>query len=58
MPAVEGTRALALATIWEIPDELWERVEPVLAERYPVAATGRARVAERTIACSRSAARS
>jgi hypothetical protein len=47
-----------LATIWEIPDELWERVEPVLAERYPVAATGRARVAERTIACSRSAARS
>jgi putative transposase len=32
-----------LPTIWVLPDELWERVEPILAERYPPAATGRPR---------------
>jgi putative transposase len=32
-----------LPTIWELPDELWERVEPILVERYPPAATGRPR---------------
>jgi putative transposase len=32
-----------LPTIWELSDELWERVEPILAERYPPAATGRPR---------------
>jgi transposase len=32
-----------LPTIWELPDELWERIEPILAERYPAAATGRPR---------------
>jgi putative transposase len=41
LPAVETTPARALPTIWELPDELWERVEPILAERYPPAATGR-----------------
>lgn len=43
MPTAETTRACPLATIWELPDELWERVEPILLERYPPAATGRPR---------------
>jgi putative transposase len=30
-------------TIWEIPDELWERIEPILLHRYPPASTGRPR---------------
>ncbi len=32
-----------LPTIWELPDELWARVEPVLLRRYPPARTGRPR---------------
>jgi len=32
-----------LPTIWEVPDELWERFEKILKERYPVARTGRPR---------------
>jgi putative transposase len=43
LPTVETTRACPLSTIWELPDELWERVEPILLERYPPAATGRPR---------------
>lgn len=43
MPAAETTPARTLPTIWELPDELWERVEPILTERYPPAATGRPR---------------
>ena len=43
MPAAESSPARPLPTIWEIPDELWERIEPILAERYPPAATGRPR---------------
>jgi len=43
LPAVETTSAPALSTIWELPDELWARIEPLLAERYPPAATGRPR---------------
>jgi putative transposase len=43
LPTVESTPAVALATIWELPDELWERIEPILGERYPRAATGRPR---------------
>ncbi len=30
-----------LPTIWEIPDELWARIEPILAAHYPPAKTGR-----------------
>jgi hypothetical protein len=33
-----------LPTIWRVPDELWERLEPVLLERYRPARTGRPRV--------------
>lgn len=32
-----------MATVWELSDELWERVQPILARRYPPAATGRPR---------------
>jgi putative transposase len=30
-----------LPTIWEIPDELWRRIEPILREFWPRKATGR-----------------
>jgi len=43
LPAVEATAARALATIWQVPDELWERIKPILARRYPPARTGRPR---------------
>ena len=34
-------RRKPLGTIWEIPDELWRRVEPILKEFWPSKATGR-----------------
>ena len=43
MPAAEATAEKPLPTIWELPDELWERIEPILARRYPPAETGRPR---------------
>jgi len=39
---VIGSRPLP--TIWEVPDELWERFEEILNEQYPPARTGRPRV--------------
>ena len=33
-----------LETIWEIPDDLWEKVEPVILEGTPPKTTGRKRV--------------
>src|SRR5258707_1240781 len=30
-----------LPTIWEIPDELWRRIEPILKQFWPRKATGR-----------------
>ena len=38
-----------LPTIWEIPDDLWEQVHPVILEMDPSKATGRKRVAPRRI---------
>lgn len=32
-----------LGTIWEVPDDLWERIEPIIAELDPPKATGRRR---------------
>jgi putative transposase len=34
-----------LPTIWEIPDELWERIKPILLEFWPIKKEGR-RVAD------------
>jgi putative transposase len=34
-------RQAKLGVIWEIPDELWERVESILREYWPAKATGR-----------------
>ena len=33
-----------LPTLWRVPDELWERIEPVLNELDPAAKTGRKRI--------------
>ena len=32
-----------LDTIWEVPDELWERIEPIILEEDPPKARGRKR---------------
>lgn len=34
-------KSKGLGVIWEIPDELWERIEPILVEYWPRKATGR-----------------
>ena len=34
-------RTKPLGTIWEIPDELWRRIEPILKEFWPKKVTGR-----------------
>lgn len=34
---------MQLPTIWEIPDELWQRIEPIFTAHYPSAKTGRPR---------------
>jgi putative transposase len=39
--------AQGLPTIGRVPDELWERIEPVWNERDPPAKTGRKRIAPR-----------
>ena len=36
-----------LETIWEVPDELWERIEPIILEEDPPKARGRKRSAPR-----------
>jgi putative transposase len=38
-----------LDTIWEVPDELWQRIEPILLEDAPPKATGRPRAPWRRI---------
>ena len=43
MPTSETISERALPTIWELPDDLWERIEPILADHYPAARTGRPR---------------
>lgn len=34
----------SLGTIWEIPDDMWARIEPILRKAYPPAATGRPQI--------------
>jgi putative transposase len=38
-----------LPTLWEVPDGLWERIEPLLAAADPPRARGRKRVGRRRI---------
>ena len=38
-----------LPTIWEIPDDLWEQIHPVILEMDPPKSTGRKRVHPRRI---------
>src|SRR5574337_1222216 len=37
----------SIPTLWEVSDELWERIEPLLKRLDPVAATGRRRTDRR-----------
>jgi transposase len=43
LPAVESTSPRPWPTIWELPDDLWEEIEPILDCFYPPARTGRPR---------------
>jgi putative transposase len=43
LPVTDPTHERPLPTIWELPDELWRRIEAILARRYPAARTGRPR---------------
>ena len=43
MPRKKNPVVVTLETIWEMPDEAWERLERILAQRYPPAQTGRPR---------------
>ena len=36
-----------LPTIWRVPDELWEKMEPIIAEYDPPKHTGRKRIGAR-----------
>lgn len=38
-----------LPTIWRVPDELWEKIEPILWEKDPPKATGRKRESPRKV---------
>jgi putative transposase len=42
-----STQEKPLPTIWRVPDELWEIIEPILALRDPPKSTGRPRVNQR-----------
>ena len=37
----KGGKRQPLATIWEVPDPLWERVLPILQDFWPTKRTGR-----------------
>ena len=43
MPRKKRRVTVSLETIWELPDEAWERLAPILRKRYPPAKTGRPR---------------
>jgi putative transposase len=36
-----------MPTIWHVPDELWEKIEPILKEHDPSKPTGRPRIDQR-----------
>ena len=39
-----STQEKPLPTIWRVPDELWETIEPILSEYDPPKGTGRPRI--------------
>lgn len=41
MPRTKRKPVEPLPTIWEVPDELWERILPILSEFWPKKRTGR-----------------
>ena len=43
MSRAKSVATVPLETIWDVPDELWERFEGILIKKYPLAATGRPR---------------
>jgi putative transposase len=49
LPAAERSCACPLPTIWELPDDLWEEIEPILECFYPRAPTGRPRACLRRV---------
>ncbi len=49
MTAEHTSEKKPLATIWRVPDELWEKIEPILAEHDPPKKTGRRRVDQRAV---------
>jgi putative transposase len=44
-----ATRKRHLATLWEVPDDLWERLEPLLNQGDPPHRRGRKRVDRRRV---------
>src|SRR5512133_12875 len=38
-----------MPTIWRVPDKLWEKIEPILAEHDPPKTTGRPRADRRAV---------
>jgi putative transposase len=42
-----GTEVEPMPTIWRVPDDLWARIAPILAEHDPPKRTGRRRINER-----------
>jgi len=42
-----STQQKPLPTIWRTPDQLWEKIEPILQEHDPPKNTGRPRVDQR-----------
>ena len=43
------TERKPMPTIWRVPDELWEKIEPILAEHDPPKKSGRPRVDQRAV---------
>jgi putative transposase len=48
-PEKVKSKSEPLETLWEIPDSLWERIEPILMNLFPEAPTGRPRANWRQI---------
>ena len=46
---VDDGKSDALPAIWEVPDDLWERIQPVIEEMDPAKSTGRRRADRRRI---------